>query len=236
LTTRIYFDASVYVKHFKDEDGSESVNRIIRIAQKNKQLKIFMSFWTINESITAIDKYFRKKVVTSENRDKIIATILASSVKYLQNYPNFVFVPLTSSIVRDSISLIRSLHISADDALHVCTATKRRCKYFIFQDRPLKHQVANRDTQGMTMIDITNLSDMKILFEQIEKYESFTSEEWRQKSIKGEVCAVAMCPNPPKNQCTTCFVHYCYDHIKNHYHGITDEEIERRNKEKESLK
>jgi hypothetical protein len=32
---------SVYVKHFKDEEGSDKVNRIIQIAEKNN--KIFMS-------------------------------------------------------------------------------------------------------------------------------------------------------------------------------------------------
>lgn len=91
MTTRIYFDTSVYVKHFKEEDGSENVNRIIRIAEKNTQLKIFMSFWTINGSITAIDKdYYKNKWISSVERDKIIATILDSSAKYVQNYKNFV--------------------------------------------------------------------------------------------------------------------------------------------------
>lgn len=228
MTTRIYFDTSVYVKHFKEEDGSENVNRIIRIAEKNTQLKIFMSFWTINESITAIDKdYYKKKWISSVERDKIIATILDSSAKYVQNYTNFVFVRLTSSIVGDSISLIHSLHISADDALHVHTAKKHNCKYFILWDKHLKEQLANKGIQGMTMLVITNSSDMKILFSEIEDYESFTSEEWRQKSIKGEVCAVAMCSKPPKNQCPKCFIHYCYNHIKNHGHRVTDKDIER---------
>jgi predicted nucleic acid-binding protein len=236
MMTKIYFDTSVYVKHFKDEDGSDSVERIIQIAEKNNLLKIFMSFWTINESVTAIDKnYYQKKLVSSEERDKIIATILTSSIKYLQTYPNIVFVPVTSNIVRDSIHLIRLLHISADDALHVHTATKRRCKYFIFHDRHLKNRVPN-NIQGMTMIDITNLNSVKRLFGDIKKYESFTSEEWKNKSIKGEVCAVPMCSNSPKNRCPKCFVHYCYNHIKNHYHTMPDNEIERHNEEKESLR
>jgi predicted nucleic acid-binding protein len=236
MTTRIYFDTSVYIKHFKDEEGSDAVNRIIQIAEKNKLLKIFMSFWTINESVTAIDKnFYQKKLVSSEERDKIIATILNSSIKYLQTYPNIVFVPITSNIVRDSISLIRSLHISADDALHIYTAMKRRCKYFIFQDRLLKFRVTD-NIQGMTMIDITNSNSLKRLFADIKKYESFTSEEWKGRSIKGEVCAVPMCSNAPKNRCSTCFVHYCYDHVKNHYHTVTDKEIKRWNKEKEGLK
>src|SRR5262245_6666497 len=127
MITRIYFDTSIYVKHFKNEYGSDNVKRIIQIAEKNRLLKVFMSLWTINESVNAIDKnYFQKKLVSSEERNKIIATILNTSKKYLQTYPNIVFVPLTSNIIRDSIPLIISSHISADDALHVQTAAKWR--------------------------------------------------------------------------------------------------------------
>lgn len=236
MTTRIYFDTSVYVKSFKDEDGSNSVNRIIQIAKKNKQLKILMSWWTLNESITAIDSnYKQRKLLSSEERNKIIATILYSSIKYLQNYQNILFVPITSNIVRNSISLIHSLHISADDALHVYTAKKHRCKYFIFQDAHLKRQVTNK-MDGMTMVDITDLRSVNRLFEVIKKYESFTLEEWKTRSINGEVCAVPMCSNPPKIQCPNCFVHYCYDHVKNHFHRVSGKQIERWNKEKENLK
>ena len=119
MITRIYLDTSVYVKHFKNEEGSDKLRRIIQIAQKNTLLKVFMSLWTINESINAIDKnYFQ----TSAEREKIIATILDTNRIYLQTYPNILFVPLTSSIIRDSIQLIISSHISAGDALHVQTA------------------------------------------------------------------------------------------------------------------
>jgi predicted nucleic acid-binding protein len=87
MITRIYFDTSVYVKHFKNEDGSDNVKRILQIAEKNRLLKVFMSLWTINESVNAIDKnYFQKRLVSSEERNKIIATINTSK-KYLQTYP-----------------------------------------------------------------------------------------------------------------------------------------------------
>lgn len=93
MITRIYFDTSVYVKQFKYEDGSDNVKTIIQIAQKNRLLRVLMSFWTINESVNAIDKnYYQKSLVSSEERDKIIATILDTS-KNIQTYPNIVFVP-----------------------------------------------------------------------------------------------------------------------------------------------
>lgn len=164
-------DTSVYVKHFKNENGSDNVRRIIQIAEKNTLLKVFMSLWTINESINAIDKnYFQKKLVTSAEREKIIATILDTNRKYLQTYPNILFVPLTSSIIIDSIQLIISSHISAGDALHVQTAAKWRCKYFLYHDRHFKRVLNNM--QAMTMMDITNPKDMSRLFNELLKYES----------------------------------------------------------------
>jgi predicted nucleic acid-binding protein len=231
---RVYSDSSVYVKYFKDERGSENVKRIIQIARKNKLLKIFMSLWTINETVTAIDKY-QKNIVSREVRDKIIATILDTSVKYLQTYPNIVFVPVTSSIVKDSISLIHSFHISADDALHVQTAIKQRCKYFILSDGQLKRQAAN-NIQGMTITDITNLNDTERFFNDVRKYESFTIEKWKSKSLKGEVCAVFSCSIVPTYECPKCHIHYCHEHVENHKHVLSNEEIESWNRETENLR
>jgi len=65
---------------------------------------------------------------------------------------------------------------------------------------------------------------------------SFSPEEWKNRSIKGEVCAVVMCSNLPKNQCPTCFLRYCYEHVKNHGHRVADEELKKQKEEFESLK
>lgn len=46
-------------------------------------------------------------------------------------------------------------------------------------------------------------------------------DEWRNKSIKGEVCAVLGCKNSPNVKCSTCSFHYCSDHVGNHFHDVT---------------
>jgi predicted nucleic acid-binding protein len=90
MTSKIYLDTSVYVKRFKEEQGSDTIHRVFRIAQKNIRLKIFMSVWTINESIAAIDKkFYQKKLISNDERKKVIATILATSLEYLQTSPNY---------------------------------------------------------------------------------------------------------------------------------------------------
>jgi predicted nucleic acid-binding protein len=182
MTTRIYFDSSVYVKHFKAEDGSHAVKHIIHLAEKHEQVKIFLSLWTINESIAGIDRnYYQKKLISTKDRNKIIATILDSSLKYLQTYPNIIFVRLNSNIVGDSISLIKSLHISADDALHVYTALKYRCKYFICHDKGLKQRVGN-NIRGMTVLDIADMTEMRRLFDNIS-YSSRNANTRRRKQF-----------------------------------------------------
>jgi hypothetical protein len=49
-----------------------------------------------------------------------------------------------------------------------------------------------------------------------------TLEDWRNKSIKGEVCAIPGCQFiPNSSQCPIFFVHYCYEHLKSHLHPVT---------------
>ena len=61
-------------------------------------------------------------------------------------------------------------------------------------------------------------------------------EDWRNKSIREEVCAVLTYQNKPTNQCPKCLVHYCYEHVGNHLHAVTDKEIDEQSKKDESLR
>ena len=42
--------------------------------------------------------------------------------------------------------------------------------------------------------------------------------DWRNNSMKGLVCGIMLCRNTPTNQCATCSLHYCSEHIKIHFH------------------
>jgi hypothetical protein len=55
-------------------------------------------------------------------------------------------------------------------------------------------------------------------------------EEWRNISIKGEVCAVLGCKNTPNVKCSTCFAHYCSEHIGNHFHEVANVKEEQTDK------
>lgn len=56
---------------------------------------------------------------------------------------------------------------------------------------------------------------------------SVTADEWRKRSLNGEVCAIMFCVNPPKNQCPKCNIHYCYEHIGLHMHEVSEDEMKK---------
>ena len=46
---KIYLDTSVYIKFFKREYGSVNIKKIIEFAKTGK-CRVYLSFWTLNES------------------------------------------------------------------------------------------------------------------------------------------------------------------------------------------
>src|SRR6478672_1391466 len=98
---RIYLDSSVYVKLFKEEEGSDVAKKLISLAETSNKIKIFLSYWVINESIAAIDKTQNQKHIMGKKRKEIIiATILKKIIDYSES--NIVVVPLNHRFVRDS--------------------------------------------------------------------------------------------------------------------------------------
>ena len=63
-----------------------------------------------------------------------------------------------------------------------------------------------------------------------------SKQEWNNTSKAGLVCSTLECDIPPTIQCSKCFKHFCYDHIKSHIHILTKEEVNTYDKEKETEK
>lgn len=161
----IYFDTSVYVKVFKREKGTKFARQLISLAENTNQVKIFLSYWVINQSIGIIDRTQNQRhKMSKERKDTIIATILKKIIDYSES--NIVVVPLNHKFVRDSVNYIYKYKISADDALYVCVAHKHNCKYFICKDDYLKKQIDNK-INGLRVLDITNKMEMTWLLNQV---------------------------------------------------------------------
>lgn len=161
----VYLDSSAYVKAFKRERGSSFVKKLLETAEKSSHVKLFLSYWTINESISVIDKtQHQRDKITKERKEIIIATILKKIIDYSES--NIVVIQLNHKFVRDSVNYIYKYNISADDALHVYIARKNNCKYFICKDNYLKQQIDNK-IGDLRVLDITNKKEIYQLLDYI---------------------------------------------------------------------
>jgi predicted nucleic acid-binding protein len=160
---RVYLDSSAYVKAFQREKGSSLVKRLFETAEKTNSVKIFLSYWVINESVSVIDRTQRqrtrpqRKRMTNKRKETIIATILKKIIDYSES--NIAVVPLNHKFVRDSVNYIHKYNISADDALHIYVAYRSRCKYFVCKDDYLKQQTDNK-IDNLRVLDITNKKEI----------------------------------------------------------------------------
>jgi predicted nucleic acid-binding protein len=169
---KVYFDSSAYTKVFANEDGSDTAREIIQKAETTKDIQIVMSVWTINETISAIDrKAHQYHEITPKQANQTIATILQRSKELAKkSQSRIVFVPVDYDVIKESTVLIYSRHISADDALHVFTAFYHNCQYFICKDKAIRTkvdkqlsvmQVNNQNHKNMIVLDITNRKEVE---------------------------------------------------------------------------
>ena len=165
---RIYFDSSAYVKVFDtSEEGSAEATKIIEHAEKNKNIQIIMSVWTINETISAIDKKaYQRRDISEKESHILIAKVIQKTNEYSKNESsNIVFASVDNDIVKGSSTFVYTSHISADDALHVFTAYDQGCQYLITSDGRIRKQLpitihGFSEKIKMYVLDITKEDDI----------------------------------------------------------------------------
>lgn len=160
----IYFDTSAYVKLFSQEPGSATANSLFGLAHDGR-IQIYMSYWTINETCAALDRKHRNKELNDEQYRIVSATI--SKNLMLQGYSNVGLIMLANVIVKNSIDVINTYHVSADDALHLYTAYILKCDHFLCQDKKL----INKTDGAISSMKVSNITDepaMTVLMKELE--------------------------------------------------------------------
>jgi predicted nucleic acid-binding protein len=139
---RIYLDVKVY----KTEPGPDYARALANLAEKNI-IAIYMSYWVINESLEALDRAYNNKHL-SEKQWQIALSTLLNRIR-LYSGSNIHIFEIAQFAVEQSINYIRKYKISADDALHVCTACIFKCDFFVAADKKMIRKIKNqiRDLQ-----------------------------------------------------------------------------------------
>ncbi|HEY7734916.1 MAG TPA: type II toxin-antitoxin system VapC family toxin [Nitrososphaera sp.] len=164
---KVYFDTSAYVKIYTQEAGTDLAELIFSLAEEGR-VKIIMSVWAVNETIAAIDRTHRRRIITDLQRDRIFATILKRTIEYAEKPDGPVdFIPIDRRLLSLSKDVIIGYHVSADDALHLSTAYATDCECFIFKDDKLRN-TTGRNVSGMRLPDITSHAEMNPLMKSLD--------------------------------------------------------------------
>jgi hypothetical protein len=55
---------------------------------------------------------------------------------------------------------------------------------------------------------------------------SISYDEWKDSSTKGQRCGIVGCSEKPTSRCPTCRNWYCYEHVKIHFHSMSNNDLE----------
>ena len=99
-----------------------------------------------------LDGLFRNGEIDYPQLQRIAATI-SERIEH-NRQTNFYFTEVDRQIVNVSSVLIPYFGISADDALHLCTALLYKCKVFVTADHKLTNKINNNP--NIVVFDLTN--------------------------------------------------------------------------------
>lgn len=148
---RVYVESSAYVKAFANEKGSDYLRKIFDYAEKGK-LETVTSQWTIGESLAAADRKYRRGEIRLSERDIIVATILDRTMA-LVGEGKLTMIYTKQDLVSSSWRLITERYLSADDALHLFSATVGLSDLFISADTYLLEAARQLDFDGYNIED-----------------------------------------------------------------------------------
>jgi predicted nucleic acid-binding protein len=161
---RVYLDTSVFFKIFFDENGKETIDRIILLAQ-DKKIQIIISEWVINEAIATVEKKVLKGKISNDDAHDILFAI----AEFLeQSYSSGIVVSyvINEKVVTPSRNIIESLHVNASDALHLHVAIISDSNYFISNDKELNATIKG-SRLSVIPIDLSIKDDVERFFNDI---------------------------------------------------------------------
>jgi len=138
----VYLDASVIVKRYVDEPGSDVVRSLYKRCYFG-ELRISFSIWNIGEVLGVVDR--ARMLGRIREEDYVIAKkrFLAETIR-LVRLGMLLIIGMQRSILRDSWRLVERYHIYQADALQVASAKNVKAEQFFVADRKL-HEVALKE-------------------------------------------------------------------------------------------
>jgi predicted nucleic acid-binding protein len=164
----IYLDTNVLLRLYENKPGKENAERFVLLAKQDK-IKLAISEWIINECVAAVQKKRNEDKLTEKEAAEILAGI-ADLLEGKIEEVNLSLYPVTERVVRNSLLTIQAVKCqSAGDAIHVYTADKTNCHYFVTADKGLASKIKNSNIRHkLVAVDIDELNDVLAFFSQYD--------------------------------------------------------------------
>lgn len=127
-----YLDTSALVKRYLEEKGSSRVDELFSKAYAGSAL-LATSYWNIGEAVVVFNKYERRLGISA----RTLLALMAREARTLVRMQGLRLVPVSTSIIRDSINIILNYHIYLADAIQLVSARRAGCNVLVTADREL---------------------------------------------------------------------------------------------------
>ncbi|PSN89235.1 hypothetical protein B9Q00_02480 [Candidatus Marsarchaeota G1 archaeon OSP_C] len=134
--SRVYFDTSMLIKRYVNEEGSDKADNYFRLAHRGKAVICFSEI-NLGEAATVFDKYSRKTRIDAE---AVLQTML-SELKVLERSSSLEIYPVTSELIKRSINTVLKHHIYIIDAIQIETSIEAQANLFLTADKELSSVV-----------------------------------------------------------------------------------------------
>lgn len=156
-----YFDASALVKRYKDEKGSEAVNKIFEFHDRIESL-LFTARLTIVEIGSVGMRLQRNGVISLDEAHNMYYTFQMESKSQL------IFLDVNSQIETNAINIMSQNPLKASDAIQLSTALDLHliyCDdfYFVSSDKQLNNAAQSVGMNSINPVDEGALNTLESL-------------------------------------------------------------------------
>jgi predicted nucleic acid-binding protein len=144
-----YLDTSSLVKRYVSERGSEVVDRLYGESEGGR-LRLAFSIWNIGEAVCVFDRYRVRGLITVEEFKRARRDLVSESLK-LSRLEALSLLPISSSALVGSWSLVSKHHIYAADALQISSSKEAGAEMFLAADRRLLEAAS---AEGLRAVDV----------------------------------------------------------------------------------
>ena len=142
----VYLDSSAIAKRYIEEKGSESVDAVYEVLEKEGSHRVAFSIWNIGEVFGAIDTRRQRGDIDEKAMSEAIRLFVGETRKFVA-MRRLTVLPIGGKVLEESRNLILKHHMYQADALQVATARESEAALILTADKKLAECAKSEEIQ-----------------------------------------------------------------------------------------